>query len=89
MDNAVPKNVNWRINQCKETFCSSVFISLFSFPSECSSAVPAKGWLYKYLAEDLSYYCLYSWELRLADRKAERRNSYSKQRVASQGNLKT
>lgn len=53
MDNSVPKDVNWRINQSKETFCSLVFISPFSFPSECSSAVPAKGCFYKCLAENL------------------------------------
>lgn len=34
MDNSVPKNVNWRINQCKETFCSLVIMSPFSSLSE-------------------------------------------------------
>lgn len=53
MDNSVPKNVNWKINQCKETFSSLVFISPFSFPSECSSAVPAQGCFYKSHAENL------------------------------------
>jgi len=38
MDNSVPKNVNWRINQCKETFCSLVFISPF-----CSVNVPQQS----------------------------------------------
>lgn len=28
----MPKNVNWGINQSKETFSSLAFISLFSFP---------------------------------------------------------